>query len=126
VRAADELPERLVYIGISMGEMAAQQLAQTRPGAAGAVFISSAIPLGEFADTWPDGVPLQIHGTDADPFFVGEGDIEAARELVEAADDAELFMYPGDSHLLVEFEPNPGDPNIRLMTERVLELLGRV
>ena len=126
VRAADALPEWLVYIGISMGQMAAQQLAQTRPGAAGAVFISSAIPLGEFAETWPDEVPLQIHGTDADPFFVGEGDIEAARELVEAADDAELFMYPGDSHLLVEYEPNPGDPNIRLMTERLLELLGRV
>ena len=126
VRAADGLPEWLVYIGISMGQMAAQQLAQTRPGAAGAVFISSAIPLGEFADSWPDEVPLQIHGTDADPFFVGEGDIEAARELVEAADDAELFMYPGDSHMLVEYERNPDDPNIRAMTERVLEFLGRV
>jgi dienelactone hydrolase len=126
VRAADELPERLVYIGISMGQMAAQQLAQTRPGAAGAVFISSAIPLGEFADTWPDGVPLQIHGTDADPFFVGEGDIEAARELVEAADDAELFMYPGDTHMLVEYDANSGDPNFRAVTERVLEFLQRV
>lgn len=126
VRAADGLPDWLVYIGISMGAMAAQQLAQTRHGAAGAVLISSAIPLGEFAETWPDEVPLQIHGTDADPFFVGEGDIEAAHELVAAADDAELFMYPGDSHLLVEFDPSPDDPNIRSVTDRVLEFLRRV
>ena len=125
VRAADALPDWLVYIGISMGAMAAQQLAQTRAGAAGAVLISSAIPLGEFAETWPDAVPVQIHGTDADPFFVGEGDIEAARELAAAADDAELFMYPGDAHLLVEFDANQDDPNIRLVTDRVLEFLRR-
>lgn len=126
VRAADGLPDWLVYIGISMGAMAAQQLAQTRPGAAGAVLISSAIPLGEFAEAWPDEVPLQIHGTDADPFFVGEGDIEAAHELVAAADDAELFMYPGDSHLLVEFDANPDDQNITAVTARVLEFLQRI
>src|SRR5215211_4542647 len=31
--AADELPVELVYIGLSLGVMAAQMLAQTRPGA---------------------------------------------------------------------------------------------
>jgi hypothetical protein len=29
---------------------------------------------------------------DADPIFVGEGDIDAARALVEEADQAELFL----------------------------------
>jgi hypothetical protein len=35
----------------------------------------------EFIGPWPVGVPVQIHGMDADPFFVEEGDLEAAREL---------------------------------------------
>ena len=123
VRAADDLPEELVYIGISLGAMPAQQLAQTRPGAAGAVLISSAIPLGYFGDTWPAGVPLQVHGMDADPIFVDEGDIEAAEELVEAADDAELLLYPGDAHLLVAVNPAQDDPVVREVTDAVLEFL---
>ena len=123
VRAADDLPERLVYIGISLGAMPAQELAQTRPGAAAAVLISSAIPLGYFGDTWPAGLPLQVHGMDADPVFVGEGDLEAAEELVAVGDDAELFLYPGDAHLLVEVNPSPDDPAVRAVTDVVLEFL---
>jgi hypothetical protein len=39
---------------------------------------------------------------DADPIFVEEGDLEAARELVESVDSAELFLYPGDQHLFAD------------------------
>jgi hypothetical protein len=83
-RTADDLPNELVYAGFSFGEMIAQKLAQTRPGAKGALLFYSAIPIsGEWAfGPWPDGVPVQIHGMDNDPIFVGEGDIEAAREIV--------------------------------------------
>ena len=123
VQAADGLPERLVIIGISLGVMPAQQLAQTRPGVAGAVLISSAVPPTYFADTWPTEVPLQIHGMDADPIFIGEGDIEAARELVDMADDAELIVHPGDAHLMVEFDAAPGDPARQAVTDAVLEFL---
>src|SRR5260221_14629297 len=35
--AADALPNELVYAGFSIGEMVAQKLAQTRPGARGAL-----------------------------------------------------------------------------------------
>ena len=45
---------------------------------------------------------MQIHGMDADPFFVDEGDIDAARELVAAAEHGELFLYPGDQHLFAD------------------------
>ena len=38
VRAAQELPAEVVYAGFSLGEVAAQKLAQTRPGARGALF----------------------------------------------------------------------------------------
>jgi dienelactone hydrolase len=109
VRAADGSPHQVVYVGISMGVLPAQKLAQTKPGALGAVFISSCVPTQYFSDGWPSDVPVRIYGTDADPIFVGEGDIEAAREIVASAADAELITYPGDEHLLVQVEPPARD-----------------
>ena len=101
VRAADGLPAELVYAGFSLGVMPAQKLAQTRPGGIGALLFESCLPVAEFG-SWPGGVPVQVHGMDADPIFVGEGDIDAARELVATADDGELFLYPGDQHLFAD------------------------
>jgi dienelactone hydrolase len=95
---ADELPAELVYIGLSLGVMPAQKLAQTRPGARGAVLLHACLPSSEFGG-WPAGVPVQVHGMDADPEFAGAGDLDAAKALVAEADDAELFVYPGDGHL---------------------------
>ena len=69
VQAAEKLSSDLVYAGSSMGVMPAQKLAQTRPGAKGALLFSSCMPVSEFGDEWPQGVPVQIHGMDADPFF---------------------------------------------------------
>jgi dienelactone hydrolase len=128
VRIADDLPAELVYIGFSLGVLAAQKLAQTRPGARGAVLCYSCLPVsGEWAiGPWPKGLPVQIHGMDADPIFVGEGDIEAARELVASADDAELFLYPGDQHYFADSSLPSYDPEAtELMTTRILELLDR-
>ena len=128
-RTADDLPNELVYAGFSFGEMIAQKLAQTRPGAKGALLFYSAIPIsGEWAfGPWPDGVPVQIHGMDNDPIFVGEGDVEAAREIVATVDDAELFLYPGDQHYFADSSLPSYDPNATaLLTKRVLELLARV
>jgi dienelactone hydrolase len=127
-RSADDLPTGLVYAGFSLGVMPAQLLAQTRPGAAGALFFESCVPLSEFGGTWPAGVPVQIHGMDADPFFAGEGDIDAARALVAAApDDAELFVYPGDQHLFADAGLPSYDPDAAtLLTERVVAFLGKI
>ena len=129
VRRADDLPVNLVYAGMSLGEMMAQKLAQTRPGARGALLFYSCIPItGEWAfGPWPDGVPVQIHGMDNDPIFVGEGDIDAAREIVAAVDDAELFLYPGDQHYFADSSVASYDANATaLLTTRVLEFLARV
>src|SRR5690348_207178 len=60
-RAADGLPDRLVYLGFSLGAMPAQALAQTRPGALGAVLVHGCIPPAEFGTPWPAGVPVQLH-----------------------------------------------------------------
>lgn len=119
---ADGLPDELVYAGMSMGCMPAQKLAQTRPGARGLLLLYSAIPPGYFG-AWPDGLPVQIHAKDADPEFVDEGDIDAAREL-EAQAGAQLFLYPGEQHLFADSSLADYDPDAAgLMTQRVLGFL---
>ena len=123
VAAVDELPGELVYVGFSLGVLPAQKLAQTRPGARGAVLIYSCVPVAAFG-SWPRGVPVQVHGMDADPIFVGEGDIDAARELVSQAENAELVLYPGDQHYFADSSLPSYDPNATaLLTGRVLDFL---
>lgn len=126
IQAAQELPPQVVYAGISLGVMPAQQLTQTRPGARGAVFLEACAPTAEFGK-WPDGVPVQVHGMDADPFFAGEGDIDAARALVEEADDGELFLYPGDHHLFTDPSLSSHDSDAAaLVRQRMLDFFTRL
>ena len=126
-RAADGLPADLVYAGFSLGVLPAQALTQTRAGAKGALLFYSCVPVAEFGGRWPHAVPVQVHGMDADPIFAGEGDIDAARELVEQADDGELFLYPGDQHYFADSSLPSFDPQATaLLTRRVLEFLDRV
>jgi len=124
VRAADDLSSDLVYAGFSLGVMPAQQLAQTRPGARGALLLEACVPPSEFGSSWPDDVPVQIHGMEADPSFAGEGDLDAARALVDEAADAELFLYPGDQHLFADPSlPSYEAEAAALLTKRVLAFL---
>ncbi len=122
--AASELSNGLVYAGFSLGVVPAQKLAQTRPGARGALLFYSCVPMSEFGGSWPEGVPVQIHGMDADPYFVDEGDIDAAKEIVESTKDAELFLYPGDQHYFADSSLPSYDPDAAaLLTRRVLDFL---
>ncbi len=124
---AEGLPADLVYAGFSLGVLPAQMLAQTRPGARGALFFHSCVPTSEFGCPWPQSVPLQIHAMDADPFFVDEGDIEAARDLVGTAGQAELFLYPGDRHLFADSSlPDYDEAAATLLTARVLAFLDTI
>lgn len=123
-RAVDGLPDQLVYAGFSLGAAPAQKLAQTRHGARGALLFDSCIPVSEFGSTWPEGVPVQVHAMDADPFFVDGGDIDAARELVEEAEEAELFLYAGDQHLFADSSlPSYDAEASALLIRRVLDFL---
>ena len=123
-RAVEGLPMELVYAGFSLGVVPAQKLAQTRPGARGALLFYSCIPVSEFGQAWPKGVPVQVHGMDADPIFVGEGDIVAARALVEEAEDGELFLYPGDQHYFADNSlPSYDAEATALLLQRVLKFL---
>jgi dienelactone hydrolase len=124
VWAAEALPRDLVYAGFSLGVVPAQKLAQTRSGARGALFFYSCVPTSEFGASWPADVPVQIHGMDADPIFVGEGDIDAARAIVESAEQAELFLYPGDQHYFADSSlPSYDESAATLLTQRVLAFL---
>ncbi|MFN2302136.1 MAG: dienelactone hydrolase family protein [Anaerolineales bacterium] len=123
-RAVRGLPTNLVYGGFSLGVVPAQKLAQTRSGAAGALFFYSCMPISEFGTSWPKGVPVQVHAMDADPFFIDGGDIDAARELVRESGEAELFLYPGNQHLFADSSLNSFDEEASsLLLERVLAFL---
>jgi dienelactone hydrolase len=123
--AADGLPNELVYAGFSLGVMPAQELAQTRPGAKGALLFSAAFPASEFGGSWPAGVPLQIHMMEDDEWATE--DLPAARELVETADSAELFLYPGAGHLFADSSlPDYDESAAKLLEERVLAFLKNV
>jgi dienelactone hydrolase len=125
-RAADGLPNEIVYAGFSLGAMPAQSLAQTRPGAKGALLFHSAIPPSEFGGPWPEGLPLQIHLMEEDEFAL-EGDLDAAREIDESAESAELFLYPGDRHLFTDSSlPDYDERAATLVKQRVLTFLENV
>lgn len=115
--AVGSLPGDVVYIGFSLGVLAAQSLAQTRPGARGAVLCYSALPLGQWGDnwpeTWPNGVELQLH------ILAGDEDVEFAEGLAATVDGAELFVYPGAEHYFAEHDEQAAG----LLRRRVLEFL---
>jgi dienelactone hydrolase len=130
-RFVADLPAGLVYAGFSMGGGSAQRLAQTRPGARGALLYESFVSLTAAWSfgPWPDGVPVQIHGMDKDPFFALEGDLDAARELVETVGPqlAQLFVYPGDKHLFTDSSLPSYDPDATaLVVRRSVEFLDRL
>ena len=127
LRAVEELSAELVYAGFSLGVLPAQKLAQTRAGARGALLFYSCVPVTEFGSAWPEGVPVQVHGMDADPIFVDEGDIDAARALVASAGRAELFLYPGDQHYFADSSlPSYDADATALLLRRTLTFLRSV
>ena len=123
--AAESLPNDIVYAGFSLGVLPAQMLAQTRTGAKGALLLHAAIPISEFGGTWPDGVPLQIHMMDADEWALPPNeDLDAARQLDQTVESAELFLYPGDRHLFADDSlPDYDEGAATLLKRRVLGFL---
>jgi dienelactone hydrolase len=124
VNEGEALETEMVYAGFSLGVMPAQKLAQTRAGARGALLIDACLPVTEFSDRWPEGVPVQVHGMDADPEFTGGGDRDAAEALVGSTSQGELFLYSGDVHLFADSSlPSYDQQATQLMTGRILEFL---
>ena len=127
IQAAEVLPAELVYAGFSLGLGPAQRLAQTRPGARGALLFYACLPVSEFGPSWPAGVPVQIHAMESDPEFDNGWDLPAARALVEEAEDGEMFLYPGDQHLFADSSLSSYDADAaELLNRRVLSFLASI
>lgn len=122
-QAAEGLSPGIVYAGLSLGVMPAQLLAQTRPGATGAVLLHGCVPLSEFGDEWPAGVPLQLHTMEADDW----GDADVARDVAQSVQGAELFLYDGDRHLFTDRGlPDYDEEAAALVLRRVIAFLGNI
>jgi dienelactone hydrolase len=120
--AAEELPADLVYAGFSLGAAPAQMLAQTRPGARGAVLMHGALPSAAFEVPWPVSVPLAVHAMRDDPWV----DLPEAQALLAEAADGTLHLYPGSGHLFADPDDPDHDPQAAaLMMQRVLGFLAR-
>ena len=125
VASAGDLPAEVVYVGFSFGAMPAQQLAQTKPGARGALLIYGVVPFTEFGDAWPAGVPVQVHAMENDAWFLE--DLPSAQALADSTEDAELFLYPGDRHLFADASTADYDADAAaLLMERVRAFLAAV
>ncbi len=123
VRAADGLPEELVYAGFSLGLLPAQTLLQTRRGARGAVLIHGALDPADVGGEWPSGVPGQVHVMQDDDW----GDVDVARELAARQPELEFFAYPGDRHLFTDRSlPAYDEQAAALVTQRVLGFLAEL
>jgi dienelactone hydrolase len=120
-----ELGDGLVFAGFSLGVMPGQQLAQTSAAARGALLLHGCLPVSEFGEAWPAGVPVQVHGMDEDPWFAEEdGDLDSAKALVASTSDAELFLYPGKGHLFTDNSlPDYDEAAATLLKSRVLTFL---
>ena len=74
----------------------------------------------DFAEGKHGRLPM---GKAQDEWVVGE-DLEAARELDETVESAELFLYPGDRHLFADNSlPDYDEKAAALLRERVLAFL---
>ena len=124
--AVAHLPNDLVYAGFSNGSVSAQLLAATRAGARGALLLHGCMPLEMLGpERWPDGVPVQVHVTEGDPYH-DRAHEASLRESVEAVGGTfELFRYPGSAHLFADsgLAAEYDATSAELMLERVLAFL---
>jgi dienelactone hydrolase len=125
--AADRLSNELVYAGFSLGVLPAQMLAQTRPGARGALRFHACVPPSELGGNWLRAVPVQIHMMEDDEIVREGGDLDAARQLAETVESTELFLYPGARHLFADSSlPDYDESATAILKQRVLGLLDEV
>jgi dienelactone hydrolase len=123
------LPTDAIYIGYSAAASFAAAIAGRRPGALGAVLLSGGSPPKSLGlETWPSGVPVQMHAT-VDDGWMDPQALSTLPEFIRAAGaTCDVFPYPGSSHLF----DDPGliseyrADSAELMWSRVLEFVARV
>jgi dienelactone hydrolase len=117
-----ELGDRFVTAGFSLGAMPAQKLAQTDTRVAGAILYHGVVPPAMLAGGgWPDGLALQMHMVEHDPW--ADEDLPVARALAEEG-VGELVLHPGTGHLPADSSYGDYDPEVaERIVARSLEFL---
>ena len=124
VDTAEKHPPGLVYAGFSLGALVAHKLAQTRPGAKGALLYHHGdVPVATFGASWPGSVDLQIHVNEHDE-WVELDTVHEFIEVVRGSAEADLYVYPGSSHLFTDSSLRAYDPeSSATVLERTLNFL---
>lgn len=127
IDASAPIDTPIACVGISLGVLPAEQLPHVRGDVEAVVLISGCAPPEMVGGEWPADVPVQVHGMDADDIFVGDGDLDTARELVGSTPGSELFLYPGSGHLFVDATTADFDPAATaLVVDRIVSLVEAV
>lgn len=122
--AVSDLPEELVFAGLSMGTGAAESLAATRPGARGAVLMHGALPPAAFGmERWPS-IPVQIHYAVNDDLVNADAVRALETAVIESGASVQVFAYERGGHLFEDPASDGHDPeSAALMLQRVLAFL---
>lgn len=100
--AVVDVPDGFIAAGFSNGGGMSEYVATVRR-VSGVLMLSGALPLGMIGvETWPSGVPAQIHYTRQDPFRRQEAIDTVVSEVESAAGRVDVFDYPGAGHLFTD------------------------
>ncbi|MEU4686655.1 dienelactone hydrolase family protein [Streptomyces xinghaiensis] len=109
VAAAAPLSDRgLVYAGFSLGGSLAQNLALADEKARGLLMLHGTSDLAE--DASADGLPVQLHVADPDPFEPHDWLNAWYLRMRRAGTEVEIFRYPGAGHLYTDPDLPDHDP----------------
>lgn len=109
VTAAAPLSDRgLVYAGFSLGGSLAQNLALADEKARGLLMLHGTSDLAE--DASADGLPVQLHVADPDPFEPHDWLNAWYLRMRRAGTEVEIFRYPGAGHLYTDPDLPDHDP----------------
>lgn len=118
VAAAAPLSEQgVVYAGLSLGGALAQTLALADRRARGLLLLHGTADIADDAAT--DGLPVQLHVADPDPFETHDWLNTWYLRMGRAGAEAEVFRYPGAGHLYTDPELADYDAEADSRTWRV-------
>lgn len=125
--AVEDLPDGFIAAGFSNGGGMSEYVASQCP-VSGVLMLSGAMPLDMLGvESWPAGVPVQIHYTVGDPFRRQEGIDALVSQIRASGSSVESFDYDGSGHLFtdaslpVEYDGQATE----LLWQRVLTFCGR-